>query len=101
MIARLWHGRTPVEKSESYLRFLIERAIPDYKSVAGNRSVHILRRNDDGASHFLILTIWDSRAAIEGFAGADIEAAKYYPEDKDFLLEFEPTVRHYEVIASK
>lgn len=100
MIARLWHGRTPVEKSEAYLRFLIERAIPDYKSVAGNRSVHILRRNEDGASHFLILTTWESRAAIEGFAGTDIQVAKYYPEDHDFLLEFEPTVKHYELLGT-
>jgi heme-degrading monooxygenase HmoA len=48
----------------------------------------------------LILTLWESRAAIEAFAGADIEKAKYYAEDKDFLLEFEPTVTHYEVSAA-
>jgi heme-degrading monooxygenase HmoA len=97
MIARLWHGRTPVEKSEEYLQFLIGRAIPDYKSVAGNRSVAIMRRNEGGATHFLILTTWDSRQAIEAFAGSDIDVAKYYPEDKDFLLEFEPHVTHYEI----
>ncbi len=28
-----------------------------------------------------------------------MEAAKYYPEDKDFLLEFEPNVVHYEVVG--
>jgi hypothetical protein len=26
-----------------------------------------------------------------------VDKAFYYPEDKDFLLEFEPTVSHYEV----
>jgi hypothetical protein len=31
------------------------------------------------------------------FAGRDIDRAKYYDFDKDFLLELEPTVRHYEV----
>jgi len=25
--------------------------------------------------------------------------AKYYPEDRDYLLEFEPQVRHYVVSA--
>jgi heme-degrading monooxygenase HmoA len=97
VIARVWHGRTPVEKSEEYLRFLIARAVPDYRSVAGNRGVSIMRRNEGGATHFVILTAWESRAAIEGFAGADIETTKYYPEDQDFLLEFEPHVRHYEL----
>lgn len=79
------------------MRFLLDRAVPDYKSVAGNRGVHILRRNDEGAAHFVILTMWDSRAAIEAFAGKDIDRAKYYPEDQHFLIEFEPVVTHYEV----
>jgi hypothetical protein len=39
------------------------------------------------------------RLLIEGFAGDDAEVAKYYPEDQDFLLEFEPTVVHYEVVG--
>jgi heme-degrading monooxygenase HmoA len=97
MIARIWHGRTPVDKGDAYLRFLIERAVPDYESVPGNLSVRILRRNDEGVTHFLILTEWESRAAIEAFAGRDIDAAKYYPEDKHFLLDFEPHVTHYEL----
>ena len=29
----------------------------------------------------------------------DIEKAKYYPEDDEFLLEFEPRVVHYEVVG--
>lgn len=99
LIARTWHGRTTAGQADEYLKFLIERAIPDYQSVAGNRGVTILRRIEDDAAHFLILTLWESRAAIESFAGADIEQAKYYDEDQEFLLEFEPTVTHYEVCA--
>jgi len=36
---------------------------------------------------------------IKGFAGHDTELPKYYPEDQDFLLEFEPRVVHYEVVG--
>ncbi len=97
MIARIWHGTTPVEKSGAYLDFLKQRAIPDYKSVPGNRGVYLLRELRDDEAHFLTLTFWDSLEAIRQFAGEDIRKAKYYPEDADFLLEFEPTVRHYEV----
>jgi hypothetical protein len=32
------------------------------------------------------------------FAGDDIEVARYYPEDEDFLLELEPHVVHHEVL---
>ena len=36
---------------------------------------------------------------IKGFAGNDVEKAKYYPEDKDFLLEIEPTVIQYDIVG--
>ena len=49
--------------------------------------------------HFITLTFWESYEAIKSFAGEELNAAKYYPEDKDFLLEFEPTVLHYEVVG--
>jgi hypothetical protein len=45
------------------------------------------------------MTFWEDREAIKGFAGGDVDAAKYYPEDKNFLLEFEPTLVHYEVVG--
>ena len=100
LIARTWHGRTAAIKADEYLKFLIERAIPDYQSIVGNRGVTILRRMQGAEAHFLILTLWGSREGIEAFAGADIEKAKYYDEDQDFLLEFEPSVTHYEVCAT-
>jgi len=33
--------------------------------------------------------------------GDDVLEAKYYPEDGDFLLEFEPQVQHFEVVAER
>lgn len=95
MIARIWHGRTPRVKADAYLAFLEARAIPDYTSVDGNRGAYVLRRDDGDVAHFLTLSLWESMAAIEAFAGADVAKAKYYPEDRDYLLEFEPEVRHY------
>ena len=99
MISRMWHGRVPTSKAKSYREFLNTRAIPDYRSVAGNISVHILERNDGDVTHFITLTFWKNLEVIKAFAGEDIETAKYYPEDKDFLLEFEPKAMHYEVVG--
>ena len=99
MIVRMWHGRVPSAKAAAYRQFLIARAIPDYRSVPGNLAVYILERPDGDVTHFITLTHWESMDAIKGFAGEDVEVAKYYPEDKDFLLEFEPTVVHYEVVG--
>ena len=95
----MWHGRVPASKAEAYRKFLNGRAIPDYQSVEGNLSVHILERRDGDVTHFVTLTFWKDMDSIKAFAGEDVEAAKYYPEDKDFLLEFESRVVHYEVVG--
>lgn len=99
VICRIWHGRTPRAKADAYAAFLRERAIPDYRSVAGNLDVRILRQDDGEVTHFLTVTTWVSEEAIRAFAGSEILKAKYYPEDESFLLEFEPEVRHYVVCA--
>ena len=99
MIVRMWHGRVPTSKARAYRTFLNKRAIPDYRSFKGNISVYILERTEGEVTHFITMTFWESLDAIKNFAGDDVETAKYYPEDKDFLLEFEPRVVHYEVVG--
>jgi len=99
LIARLWHGITLAAVADEYLKFLRERAVPDYRGTPGNLSVSLMHRKAGRIVHFLILTHWESMAAIEAFAGSEVERAKYYPEDAGFLLEYEPTVVHYEVDA--
>jgi hypothetical protein len=86
-------------KADRYRDFLIARAIPDYRSVAGNLGVHVLERQQGDVTHFVTLSLWTDMTVIRVFAGDDVEAAKYYPEDRDFLLEFEPRVVHYEVVG--
>lgn len=100
MICRMWHGRTPRSKADAYTRFLEQRAIPDYRSVPGNLSVAVMRRDEDAVTHFLTVTHWDSESSIRAFAGKEVLKAKYYPEDADYLMEFEPLVQHYTVMAS-
>ena len=39
------------------------------------------------------------RESIRAFAGVAAETAKYYAEDKEFLLEFEAKAVHYEVVS--
>jgi heme-degrading monooxygenase HmoA len=51
----------------------------------------------DGRTEVMTVSWWSSRADIEGFAGQDISAAVFYPEDDDYLIGRETTVAHYEV----
>ncbi|MBW2083440.1 MAG: hypothetical protein JRI39_10225 [Deltaproteobacteria bacterium] len=45
-------------------------------------------------AHFITMTFWESPEDIRAFAEEGVEAAKYCPEDKKFLLEFEPNTVH-------
>jgi heme-degrading monooxygenase HmoA len=99
MICRMWHGITPRSKADAYASFLERRAVPDYRSVLGNLSVAVLRRDESEITHFMTVTYWESEESIRAFAGDDLLRAKYYPEDQGFLLEFEPKVQHFVVAA--
>jgi hypothetical protein len=76
---------------------MLEVAIPDYRSVAGNRGAWCLQRPDGDVVHFEMLTFWDNLEVIEGFAGTPVDAAKYYDFDDAYLIEKEAHVLHFEV----
>ena len=99
MIARTWHGITDALKADEYLDYLNKSGVPDYQATQGNLGVYVLRRIEGNKAHFLILTLWESEDAIKRFAGSNMEKARYYPEDEQFLLELEPTATHYEVMV--
>ena len=99
MIARIWHGVTPAARSDEYLEFLNRTGVPDYRTTEGNRAVYVLRRVEEDRAQFLALTFWDDIEDVKRFAGSDPKKAKYYPDDEEFLVVFEPTVEHYEVIV--
>ena len=98
---RLWHGRTHISQADAYAEFMKERAAPDYGSTDGLKKIYFLRRIDEDAAHFLLITLWDSMDAVINFAGEHPEKAKYYPEDDSFLLEKEETTALYELFFEK
>ncbi len=101
MIARIWHGITKAEDCEEYTLFMKSEAIPDYKKTEGFIKLSFLKRIEGDVAHFNLITYWENLAVIKNFAGEDYEIAKYYPKDKEFLLEFEEKVIHYEVFADE
>ncbi|MEM1319859.1 MAG: antibiotic biosynthesis monooxygenase [Bacteroidota bacterium] len=101
MIARIWNGRTKASHYEAYTDFMKAVAIPDYEKTAGFIKLTFLRRLDKEVAHFTLITFWENLEVIKNFAGEQYEMAKYYPADKDFLLEFEEKVTHFDVFAEK
>lgn len=100
MIARLWRGETRREDADAYQQVLEATGVRDYRATPGNRGVWLLRREEGARTEFLLLTAWDSRASIETFAGKDIGQARYYQQDREYLLDFRKTVDHFDVAGA-
>ena len=98
MIARIWRGVVRLEDAEEYGDYIRETGFTAYGETAGNRGAWMLRRDEDDRTEFLTFSLWDSVEAVKAFAGDDIEAAVYYPEDERYLIERDATVKHYEVV---
>jgi heme-degrading monooxygenase HmoA len=100
MIARIWRGVVRGEDADAYADYIGETGFAEYAATPGNRGAWMLRRDDGELTEFLTFSLWESLEAIRGFAGDDIETAVYYPEDERYLVERDPTVKHYEVADS-
>jgi len=72
--------------------------VPDLQATLGNRGEFVLRWIEGDRAHFRMISLWESAADIEAFAGDPIERARYYAEDADYLPELAPAVTHFEVL---
>jgi heme-degrading monooxygenase HmoA len=100
VIARLWLGETAAEDADRYVAYMRETGLADYGASEGFLQGWMLRRTAGDRTAFLMVTLWDSMASIEGFAGPDPERAVYYPQDDAYLLHKSRHVDHYEVVEA-
>lgn len=103
MIARVWQGVVPRDKADAYGEYLADsdRGVRDYRETPGNRGVALLRRPQGDRVQFVMISLWESRRAIEAYAGSDIDKARYFTFDRECLLDPDPNVAHYEVLAAE
>ena len=100
-IARIWRGRTLAAKADEYQSYLDTSGISRVRATPGNLGVTVLRRNDGEKTEFLVLSVWESVDAIKKFAGDDYQKAVILPRDREYLLEVEPNVLHYEILREE
>jgi heme-degrading monooxygenase HmoA len=96
VVAREWKGRVAPARAEEYYRYLLE-GVTKIRSTPGSLGVQVMRRDEAGAVAFTVISYWESRKAIEAFAGQDIEKPHHLPRDREFLLELPTRVLHYDV----
>jgi heme-degrading monooxygenase HmoA len=100
-VARLWHGRTPESIADEYARYMYEEGVKKLRSTGGNLGVQVLRQIHDGIAEFTTISYWESRDAIRAYAGNDIAKARHLAKDPEYLLELEPTVKHFDVLVNE
>jgi heme-degrading monooxygenase HmoA len=98
MIVRLWRGEaaTPA-KAHAYFEHVTGTVFPSLKALPGHIDAWLLRREVDGKTEFVAMTLWTSLDAIKAFAGGDIATAIVEPEAQAVLSSFDGFASHYEV----
>ena len=99
MIARSWTGAVPRDKGDDYAAYVEQTGVRELRDTPGNRGVYVLTRSVGDAVEFTVLSLWDSVDSIRRFAGEEIDKARYYPRDRDYLFTMAQTVSHFEARA--
>jgi len=97
MIARIWHGRTPADRADAYREYLFEAGVRKIAAIPGNRGVQMMVSRTAEQGEFMVVSYWDSIEAIKGYAGENYTRVHDLPRDKEFLIEMETLVRHFEL----
>ncbi len=97
-ILREWRAQLARDKKIAYLDYVLQTGIAGYKACPGNLGAAAAVRDiDEQRSEIVTLSWWTSFDAIRSFAGDDIDRAKYYPADDEYLLTRPETVIHYDM----
>jgi len=100
MIARLWHGWTKAADANTYQAALLDNILPEMHRVEGYHGGHVLRRDGADETEFIVLTFWESIAAVKEFAGADLTKPVITPAAAKVLIRGDETATHYTAFPS-
>ncbi len=95
MIARVWRGRGSADGIRRYCREHFEPVVlSELRDVPGFVAAEVLAADDE----VIVVTRWESLAAVRGFAGEDYDRAVVEPVVAELLDSFDERVRHYTVL---
>jgi antibiotic biosynthesis monooxygenase (ABM) superfamily enzyme len=97
VIARVWRGATLAEDGDAYAAYVEESGTGPARKLPGARGTVVMRRTRGDRTEFETVILFDSIDDVRTFAGDDVEAAVFFPEDDRYLVERDLHVSHHEV----
>src|SRR5437763_15971878 len=95
MMVRMWSATARPEMVDAYVEHLRAHTFAALKRIPGYFGANVLRRRTGASDALMVLTLWESEAAIRAFAGEDVEAAVVPPEAQRFLLTWDARAVHW------
>ncbi|HKE93739.1 MAG TPA: hypothetical protein VKB34_05495 [Povalibacter sp.] len=100
MIARTWKAIATSANAPRYAQHFRDAVIPELEHIAGHAGACLMQRETGSHVELVVLTLWESMAAIGKFAGADQDRAVVAPEALAVLESFDARVQHFEIVHS-
>lgn len=97
MIERHWKGISKRERAYDYILHLRNDTFKEIDKIEGFIYARILKREVEEGIEFLIITSWESFAAIKMFAGPLFEKPVIPPAVRDIMITYDEVVVHYEL----
>ncbi|MDA9395638.1 hypothetical protein WN73_34515 [Bradyrhizobium sp. CCBAU 45394] len=99
MIARIWRAAAARDKAALYQHHFATRVVPHLEAIDGFSGASLLRREVEGGTEVLALTLWQGLDSIRAFTGPDPDKAVVDPEAQAMLTAFDATAANYEVVV--
>jgi heme-degrading monooxygenase HmoA len=100
MIIRSWKATALPENVAAYTRHFSDSVLPALRRIPGHKGAYVLKKSGGERVELVVLTLWDSMDAIQGFAGNSADEAVVEPGAEAVLESFDRKVLHFEVLLS-
>ena len=91
IIARIWRGRTAIERADEYEAYNYDAGV---RLLIGTAlGVQTFREDREGETEFVTISYWESLATMAAFAGADPTRVHHLERDAEFLIELPKAVQ--------
>jgi len=91
IIARIWRGRTAIERVDEYEAYNYDAGV---RLLIGTAlGVQTFREDREHDAEFVTISYWETIESMRAFAGDDPTAIRHLDRDPEFLLELPTEVQ--------